>query len=582
VLENRVAPAKNLSTVRQMVDAFPAEWLGLPALKMKRGDSYWTLSYGELQEHARSLGNALLAMGAGPGMRVGLISENRSEWVITYLAAASAGAVIVPFDILLKSDELASIMRASEAKIIFTSAEYLEKVTKASVAAGTKGTLVLFDAGAQVAGMTVSSFASLLEKGRALRASGQDRYSAAKIAPDDLAALIFTSGTTGVPKGVMLSHRNLVENGDGVQQSTELGPGDNWIIVLPFHHTYPTSMGIFTPLLTGGMITPVPSMKTNVLISIMKETGATCIPAIPLLIEKIYKGILTNVKAKPPAVRVLFRVMLGVSKFFFKVFGIQLGKILFKSVARELGVLKLRFFISGGGPIAKEIIDGMDALGLSTYQGYGLSETSPVISATCPAHNKPGSVGLPLVNVQVRIDNPDENGNGEIVVRGPCVMLGYLNMPEKTREVLDADGWLRTGDLGRQDADGYLFITGRLKNIIVTKGGKNIYPEEIENLLLQSPLIAECVVIGKLDKEGGEYPHAIIYPNADAMKAMEAEAGKSFTEDEIRKIIRAEIQKSTAGSAVYKIPHGFEVSKEELPKTSSSKVKRFLFAEAKR
>jgi long-chain acyl-CoA synthetase len=578
VLENRVAPAKNLSTVRQMVDAFPAEWLGLPALKMKRGDSYWTLSYGELQEHARSLGNALLAMGAGPGMRVGLISENRSEWVITYLAAASAGAVIVPFDILLKSDELASIMRASEAKIIFTSAEYLEKVTKASVAAGTKGTLVLFDAGAQAAGMTVSSFASLLEKGRALRASGQDRYSAAKIAPDDLAALIFTSGTTGVPKGVMLSHRNLVENGDGVQQSTELGPGDNWIIVLPFHHTYPTSMGIFTPLLTGGMITPVPSMKTNVLISIMKETGATCIPAIPLLIEKIYKGILTNVKAKPPAVRVLFRVMLGVSRFFFKVFGIQLGK----SVARELGVLKLRFFISGGGPIAKEIIDGMDALGLSTYQGYGLSETSPVISATCPAHNKPGSVGLPLVNVQVRIDNPDENGNGEIVVRGPCVMLGYLNMPEKTREVLDADGWLRTGDLGRQDADGYLFITGRLKNIIVTKGGKNIYPEEIENLLLQSPLIAECVVIGKLDKEGGEYPHAIIYPNADAMKAMEAEAGKSFTEDEIRKIIRAEIQKSTAGSAVYKIPHGFEVSKEELPKTSSSKVKRFLFAEAKR
>jgi long-chain acyl-CoA synthetase len=582
VLENRVAPAKNLSTVRQMVDAFPAEWLGLPALKMKRGDSYWTLSYGELQEHARSLGNALLAMGAGPGMRVGLISENRSEWVITYLAAASAGAVIVPFDILLKSDELASIMRASEAKIIFTSAEYLEKVTKASVAAGTKGTLVLFDAGAQVAGMTVSSFASLLEKGRALRASGQDRYSAAKIAPDDLAALIFTSGTTGVPKGVMLSHRNLVENGDGVQQSTELGPGDNWIIVLPFHHTYPTSMGIFTPLLTGGMITPVPSMKTNVLISIMKETGATCIPAIPLLIEKIYKGILTNVKAKPPAVRVLFRVMLGVSKFFFKVFGIQLGKILFKSVARELGVLKLRFFISGGGPIAKEIIDGMDALGLSTYQGYGLSETSPVISATCPAHNKPGSVGLPLVNVQVRIDNPDENGNGEIVVRGPCVMLGYLNMPEKTREVLDADGWLRTGDLGRQDADGYLFITGRLKNIIVTKGGKNIYPEEIENLLLQSPLIAECVVIGKLDKEGGEYPHAIIYPNADAMKAMQAEAGKSFTDEEIRKIIRAEIQKSTAGSAVYKIPHGFEVSKEELPKTSSSKVKRFLFAEAKK
>jgi long-chain acyl-CoA synthetase len=261
---------------------------------------------------------------------------------------------------------------------------------------------------------------------------------------------------------------------------------------------------------------------------------------------------------------------------------LRLGKLLFKSVSRQLGLENLHFFISGGGPIAKEIIDGMEALGLNTYQGYGLTETSPVISATCPAHNKPGSVGLPLVNVQVRIDSPDENGNGEIVVRGPAVMQGYLGMPEKTREVIDPDGWLHTGDLGRQDSDGYLFITGRLKNIIVTKGGKNIYPEEIENLLLQSPLIQECLIIGKLDKEGGEYPHAIIYPNPDALKAMEQEAGKPFTDEETRKIVRGEIQRTTAGAAVYKIPHGFDVSKEELPKTSSSKVKRFLFAEQKK
>lgn len=588
MLVNRVSPPRNLSTIRQMVDGFPPAWHGLPALKMKRGDAYWTVTYGELREHVASLGNALLAMGVGPGTRVGLISENRSEWVIVYLAVTCAGAVIVPYDILLKSEELAAIMRASEARIVFTSAEYLEKVTKAGTAAGTVDTVALFDPGAtpSAAGTAVhwtwQSFPALLEKGRAARAAGRDSYASVTVAPDDLAALIFTSGTTGVPKGVMLSHRNLVENGDGVQQSTKLGPGDNWIIVLPFHHTYPTAMGVFTPLLTGGMITSVPSMKTNVLIGTMKETGATNIPAIPLLIEKIYKGILTNVKARPPVVRVLFRVMFAVSSFSFKVLGLRLGKLLFKSVARELGLEKLKFFISGGGPIAKEIIDGMEALGLNTYQGYGLTETSPVISATCPAHNRPGSVGLPLVNVQVRIDNPDENGNGEIVVRGPAVMQGYLGMPEKTREVIDPEGWLHTGDLGRQDSDGYLYITGRLKNIIVTKGGKNIYPEEIENLLLQSRLIQECVVIGKLDKEGGEYPHAIIYPNPDAIKAMEQEAGKSFTEEEIRRIIRGEIQKATAGAAVYKIPHAFDVSREELPKTSSSKVKRFLFAEARK
>ena len=586
MLVNRVSPPRNLSSIRQMVDGFPAAWKDLPALKMKRGESYWTVTYGELREHVASLGTALLAAGAGPGTRIGVISENRSEWVITYLAVTCIGAVIVPYDILLKSDELAAIMRASEARTVFTSAEYVEKVTKAGAAAGTLETVVLFDEAARSSApagrWSYQSFGALTEKGRAERGSGRDLYAAATIAPDDLAALIFTSGTTGVPKGVMLSHRNLVENGDGVQQTTKLGPGDNWIIVLPFHHTYPTAMGVFTPLLTGGMITSVPSMKTNVLIGIMKDTGATNIPAIPLLIEKIYKGILTNVKAKPPIVRALFSVMFAVSRFCFKAFELRLGKLLFKSVSRQLGLEKLHFFISGGGPIAKDIIDGMEALGLNTFQGYGLTETSPVISATCPSHNRPGSVGLPLVNVQVRIDTPDENGNGEIVVRGPAVMKGYLNMPEKTREVLDPDGWLHTGDLGRQDADGYLYITGRLKNVIVTKGGKNIYPEEIENLLLQSPLIQECVVIGKLDKEGGEYPHAIIYPNPDAVKLMETEAGKAFTEEDLRGLVRAEIQKMTAGSAVYKIPHGFDISREELPKTSSSKVKRFLFADQKK
>ncbi|HVO37828.1 MAG TPA: AMP-binding protein, partial [Spirochaetia bacterium] len=427
-------------------------------------------------------------------------------------------------------------------------------------------------------GWPATSFAALRDAGRAAVASGRDRYATARVQPDELAALIFTSGTTGTPKGVMLSHRNLVENGDGVQMTTPLGPGDNWIIVLPFHHTYPTMLGIFTPLLSYGRITSVPSMKTNVLVGIMRDTGATCVPAMPLLIEKIYKGVLSNVASRPPAVRVLFRVMLAVSSFFFKAFGLRIGKVLFASVARELGVQKLRFFVSGGGPIAKDVIDGMEALGLVTFQGYGLTETSPVISTTCPAHNKPGSVGLPLSNVEVRVDSPDQNGNGEILARGPGIMLGYYGMPEKTREVIDAEGWLHTGDIGKLDDDGYLYITGRLKNIIVTKGGKNIYPEEIENLLLQSPLISEVVVIGKLDSEGGEYPHAVVYPDPERLASLQDAGGKTLDPEEVRRLVRAEIQKSMAGAAVYKIPHSFDVSDVELPKTSTRKVKRFMFA----
>ena len=482
--------------------------------------------------------------------------------------------MIVPYDILLKAEELAAIVRESGARIVFTSAEYREKVRSST--GGLLETLVMFD-DPQASEV---SFGALVEEGTCLREAGKDLYGRASVAPDDLAALIFTSGTTGTPKGVMLSHRNLVENGDAVQMTTPLGPGDNWIIVLPFHHTYPTILGIFTPLLSYGRITCVPSMKTNVLIGIMKDTGATCVPAMPLLIEKIYKGILSNVGARPLPVRVLFRVMLRVSSFCFKAFGLRLGKLLFASVARELGVQKLKFFVSGGGPIAKDVIDGMEALGLVTFQGYGLTETSPVISTTCPAHNKPGSVGLPLYNVEVRIENPDQNGNGEILARGTNIMRGYYTMPEKTREVIDDEGWLHTGDIGKLDSDGYLSITGRLKNIIVTKGGKNIYPEEIENLLQRSPLLSEVVVIGKLDSEGGEYPHAIIYPDPERLRSIEEDEGKKLTDDDVRRIVRAEIQKCTAGAAVYKIPHSFDVSEVELPKTSTRKVKRFMFAGA--
>jgi long-chain acyl-CoA synthetase len=204
-----------------------------------------------------------------------------------------------------------------------------------------------------------------------------------------------------------------------------------------------------------------------------------------------------------------------------------------------------------------------------------------VVASCCPPANRPGSVGLPLVNARVRIGEPDANGNGEILVRGPSVMAGYQGMPEKTAEVLDAEGWLHTGDIGRFDADGFLYITGRQKNIIVTSGGKNIYPEEIENLLATSPLVAEVVVIGRRGAQGGEEPHAIVHPNREAVAAREKERGSAFDDEELRTLVGAEIRRCTAGIAAYKTPRTFEVSREELPKTSSSKVKRFLFADRK-
>jgi long-chain acyl-CoA synthetase len=578
---NKVAESVHPATVRSVVEGFREDRLGGVALRMKRGDSYWELTYGETREWVRSLGAALLERGVKAGDRVGVISENRSEWVLAYLAVACVGAVVVPYDILLKVDELTAIVRASGARLLFTSAEYLDKVGKA--AADAVDTVVLFDPPPAASALPLASFTELVESGRRLRAEGRDAYRSVSVKPEDLCELIFTSGTMGVPKGVMLSHRNIVQNADGIQMTTALGPADNWVIVLPFHHTYPTMMGIFTPLLTYGQITSVPSMKTPVLIGIMRDTAPTSVPAMPLLIEKLYKGILTEVRAKPPLVRALFAVMHRFSSFCVRVLHLRIGKVLFKSVVAQLGLQKLRFFISGGGPISKDVIDGMDALGMGTYQGYGLTEASPVVSSNCPVHNTQGSVGLPLCNLEVRMESPDSNGNGEILVRGPNVMMGYYNMPRETAEVLDADGWLRTGDIGRLDRNGYLYITGRLKNVIVTKGGKNIYPEEIENLLTASPLLAEVIVVGNRAPDGGEEPHAIIHPDPDVLAVMAKEKGvASFSDEEVRAIVRAEMQRCCAGAAGYKVPHSFEVSVEELPKTSTRKVKRFMFAPAER
>ncbi len=587
---NRVCPPKNLHTIRELVENFKNAPANCIALNMKTEQDYWKITYQKLYEYTYALGNGLLNLGYKKGDRIGLISENRNEWVMTYLGVTFAGLVIVPFDSMLKSDELIHIIENSEAKIIFCSKQYYEKMHDILPYLKSVKKLVVFDkpndfVNAKIPESTrvskseveVLNFYDLIVKGESLRTSKKDEILSLVIKKDDIAEMIFTSGTTGIPRRVLLSHYNLMANGDGVQQTTDLGPTDNWIIVLPYHHTYPTILGIFVPLITFGMITPIPTLKPNILTQTMKETGATCIPAVPMLIEKIYKRIISNVKSQPTHIRILFSLMFKLSKYVYVKTGFRLGVYLFKKVRRELGVVNLRFFISGGGPIPKDTIEGMEALGLITMQGYGLTETSPVISNTAPMHNLSGSVGLPLANVTVKIDTPDSNGNGEILIKGPNIMQGYYQMPELTATVIDKEGWFHTGDIGYQNEDGYLFITGRLKNVIVTKGGKNIYPEEIENKILLSPYIAEVIAVGKEFPGQGECPYLYLYPNFEAISILEEERKKKFDEKEINELIKKEIRKITDGMAEHKIPKGFEISYEELPKTSSNKVKRYYF-----
>ncbi len=615
MISNKIRETAGRTSIREIIDRFENEKLGLTALQMKLNVGYKKYSYGELRETVRAIANALISMGVKKGEPVGVISENRTEWTLTYLAVTYIGAVITPFDILLKQNELSEIIKASGTKLVFTSSTHLEKVLHAKQKSHRLKQIILFDEdpvlGADVERLYGKNpdfseihafreelkvvearefadqipfrharfvyFDSLVRLGKKLIADGHLYYEKAEVLPQDLAALIFTSGTTGKPKGVMLSHKNLITNADGLNMVTELGPGDNWIIVLPYHHAYPTILGVILPILTYATITTVPTLRPNILIQTMRETGATCIPAVPVLIEKIYKNIFTGAREKGLAVYMIFRILFGISRFFYKFFQIKIGPVLFKSIRKQLGVINLKFFISGAGPIPKEIIDGMETLGLTIMQGYGLTECSPVISATVPENNRAGTVGLPLCNVEVKIDKPDQNGDGELLTRGPHIMLGYYHDPKLTSEVIDHNGYLHTGDIARIDKDGYISIRGRMKNIIVTRGGKNIYPEEIENNLLESEYISEVVVIPKSEGNSGEYPYAFIYPNFDAISVLEKETQKKLDNSDIRELISMEIKEKTSTMADYKKVKGFEILDKELPMTSSNKVKRYMF-----
>ncbi len=583
---NKIRETSGRVSIRDIVDRFEDEKLSLTALQMKTDDGYKKYSYGEMRNEIRALSNALIRMGIKKGEPIGIISENRPEWVLTYIAVTYIGAVIAPFDTLLKQNELSEIISTSGVKLIFSSSIHLEKVVLSETKSPRLKQIILFDYDTALHGeydtenfmdSKFINFYSLVSFGKKLISEGYLYYKKTEVLPQDLAALLFTSGTTEQPKGVMLSHNNLISNADGLNMATVLGPGDNWIIVLPYHHAYPTILGVILPILTYATITTVPTLRPNILIQTMRETGATCIPAVPLLIEKIYKSIFTGAREKGLTVYMIFKILFGISRFFYKIFHVKIGPFLFKSVREQLGVVNLKFFISGGGPISKKIIDGMETLGLTLMQGYGLTECSPVVSSTVPEHNRAGTVGLPICNVEVKIASPDRNGDGELLTRGPHLMLGYFNNPEMTSAVIDSDGYFHTGDIARMDKNGFITIHGRVKNIIVTKGGKNIYPEEIENHLLESQYISEVVVVPKSEGKSGEYPYAYIYPNFDAITMLEKELQKKLENSDVRDLIGREIKEKTSTIADYKKVRGFEILANELPMTSASKVKRYMF-----
>ncbi|MCU0641887.1 MAG: AMP-binding protein [Candidatus Margulisbacteria bacterium] len=521
-----------IPTFKQLLAQNAAKYADKLAYQIKRDGRYRQYTYSEVADLAKRLQVKLAFMGVTVGDRVALLSENRPEWPIAYLAITGLGAVVVPLDAMLKKEEIAPLLADSEPKAFILSEKFLE-----------------YGRGTKVEGREV-----LMEEFDRLPA-GTPPDNLVTLA--HLAAIVYTSGTTGTPKGVMLTHRNLISNATAGASCFALGPGDNFLSVLPLHHTFETTGGFLAPFITGCRVTYAESLKSYNLIQNMQETGVTLMLGVPLLYQLLFDGIMRNVEEQGKTK--LFSALFAVSRFCRNIIGFNPGRQLFGVIHQKFGG-KIRFFVSGGAAIDPDLVRSFDLMGFPLLQGYGLTESSPCLTLCTPQDNVIGSVGKPLADVSIKIAGDD--AVGEILGTGPNIMKGYYKRQDLTDKVI-IGGWLYTGDLGYLDESGHLFITGRSKDVIVTGSGVNVYPEELEFALKKIPALKEVCILGEKAKEGvrrgTEQVVAVIVPN-DGI-------------DEAR--VRAEIARFNESVAEFKRVARVIVRAEELPKTRLLKTKRF-------
>ena len=590
------------------------------ALREKVAGVWQETRYRELWECSGRIASGLLKRGFQPGDHAALLAPSSSRWVASYLGILRAGGVAVPIDKELKSAELRHILTDCAARVVFTDSAWLEGVLECAPALQTLEEIVLLhpakdrksDPGTARAlaalldewhGLVnslaipperagrIETLASQLHRllssatGKVTEPEWQDPFSPTlairtamlrdgRIMPldallkdatpppsprnaADTAVILYTSGTTGRSKGAMLSHSNIVSNLQGAVSHFNLDDSMHTLSFLPINHIFEQVLGILLPLCMGGKVSFAESLKK------LGENLAEVQPTFLLGVPAVYKMLLDRIR-KNVASKKLSRML----------FSIPVTRPLITSkVKKAFGAGTI--FISGGAALDPAVARGLLSFGLSIYQGYGITETSPVISAEKPGFMRLGTVGCLLNEVQVRIDNPNEDRIGEVVVKGPNVMQGYYNNPQATAEVL-RDGWYHTGDLGRLDPDGFLSICGRLKNLIVTPNGKNVYPEEVENELLKSPYIAEAMVYGHKVGPVAEEVHAVIHPNQEEIDNYAIRHGiASLSLSNVEQLIRDEVLAAGKELADYKRVKRFTLREDEFPKTTTRKIKRF-------
>ena len=524
------------------------------AYKLKFRNEIVGVKYSKFIEDIKALGSYLLELNM-KNNRVAVISKNRYEWAVSYLAVATSDLVVVPLDKSLPEEEFYSLIERSEADTIIYDNVYEDRIKKLKL--DEKNSLKYFI-------NMDTEFNRAIEEGKGLLSKKNCKYKKVKIEPDKMRFMLFTSGTTSISKCVMLSHRNICANIEQITATLDVDNNDILLSFLPLHHTFECTAGFLYPISVGAKIAFCDGLRH--IVDNMKEYQITAMISVPALYENMYKKVWKQIEGTKKEKQI--KVALKASEALLRV-GVDMRKQLFKQIHEVFGG-HVRFLVSGAAGIDPKVAKGFNDFGIVMYQGYGLTETAPVVAVENMEFSRNGSVGKPLKNIEAKIEEPNSDGIGEIVVKGPNVMMGYYKNEEATKQVL-SHGYFKTGDLGRIDEDGYIFITGRKKDVIVLKNGKNVFPEELETLVNSIECVAESMVYGADTKDGDVEVRVKIVYDKDAV----LEKFGVIEDEELEKYFWEEIKRINKEMPTYKYIKDMILTDEPLIKTTTNKVKRF-------
>ena len=539
--------------------------------KKEHKQEYTTITYEEYGKDVIGLGTALINLLNLKDKRVIIIGETQYGWYISYMAMLCGVGIAVPTDKELPLNELENIVRRSRALAIIYSPKKEEEINKLKEIEDLNiEYFIKMKSDEKIEGKDVG-LEYLVDVGRKLVESGNHEFEKIEIAPEEFKILFFTSGTTSKSKGVMLNNRNLAENINAVSSYVKIYPTDRLFSVLPLHHCYESTIGYLLPISTGASVAVCEGLKY--IVPNLQESKPTAILTVPLLVESLYKKI--NEKIVKSKKDKLIKAMISLTNTLEKV-GVDVKRRVFKEIYDNLGG-NLRIIVSAAAPIDKKVGLWLQDIGISFLQGYGLTETAPIAALTPEYKPCVGSTGKAVVKADIKVKNPNENGEGELLIKSPTLMIGYYEDEEETKKVIDEDGYFNSGDIGYIDEEGYIYITGRSKNVIVTQNGKNIYPEEIEMLLDKEDEIKESMVYGKKPEKDSKKEEkeliitARVIPDYDKIKEIYGDISESEIYDAIWKKVKEVNKKLTT----YKAIKSLEIKQGEFEKTSTMKIKRY-------